>query len=821
MVGIEPRERVLQRFIEEEMRESFLDYSMSVIVQRALPDVKDGLKPVHRRILHAMNGLGLGPTRPYKKSAAVVGEVLGKYHPHGDTAVYDTLVRMVQDFSLRYPLIDGQGNFGSIDGDNAAAYRYTEARLEPVALSLLEDIDKDTVDFIPTFDSQRQEPVVLPARLPNLLVNGSSGIAVGMSTNVPPHNLREVAAAVRLLLEEPECTLDDLIALVPGPDFPTGGLIIGREGIRDAYASGRGRIVMRGRVQKEARRDGKEQLVVTELPYGISKARVVEQIADLVRHRKLDQVSDLRDESDRDGMRIAIELKRGAKPKEVLRYLCRHTYLQATFGAIMLALDEGVPHEFSLKRMLERYRDHRLDVIRRRTRHELEEARKEAHIAEGLLVALDNIDEVILLIRQARERESAAAALRQRFDLSEIQAGAILDMRLVRLTTLEQSELTKRVAELRERIAELEQLLAEERLQRELLLRELDELVERFGDARRTTILDTQRNDYAIPDLVAQEEWVVVTTHEGFIKRIPVALYRRRMQSGKPLAGMERYDQDHVERLFIADTHDTLIVLAQDGKAHALPVLEIPETGRSSRGRAIAQLLDLEDDVPAALLSAPADFPSDRFLLFATAAGTVKKTSLDQFSNLRAGGITAIKVRDDDRIVDVRLTDGTSDVVLVTAQGRAIRFPEEEVPAMGRAAQGVKGIGLRRGDRVVALLTARRDGQLCTVTQRGYVQRSPVEEFSLQRRGGLGSVAMKITAATGPVVTARELFPGEDLVVVTEGGEPRVVGAETMAGKGKKPTRVAEPEEGPVVAATIAAPAAGAGAEQLDLIPSD
>ncbi|MGH7476299.1 MAG: DNA gyrase subunit A [Longimicrobiales bacterium] len=786
MVGIEPRERIIQRLLEHEMRDSFLDYSMSVIVQRALPDVRDGLKPVHRRILYAMSGLGLGPARPYKKSAAVVGEVLGKYHPHGDAAVYEALVRMVQDFSLRYPLVDGQGNFGSIDGDAAAAYRYTEARLAAVALELLADIERDTVPFTDTFDAQRQEPVVLPGRLPNLLINGSSGIAVGMSTNVPPHNLSEVAAALRHLLRRPDCSVDALMKHMPGPDFPTGGQIVGHEGIRDAYRSGRGRIIMRARVQKEVRRDGREQLVVTELPYGVTRTRVVEQIADLVRSRKVDQVSDLRDESDRDGMRITIELKKGAKPKDVLRYLLRHTWLQGTFGAIMLALDHGVPREFTLKEMLERYRDHRLDVIRARSRHDLAEAQAEAHITEGLLRALDRLDAVIQTIRKARDRAAAAAALRKRFKLSEAQADAILDMRLARLTALERRQLKQRLEALRRRITELEAILADEGRQRKVLCAELDELVERYGDARRTEILD-QEEKLAIPDLVAEEDWVITLSHEGFAKRIPLQLYRRRMDSGRALAGMERYEDDYLERVFMAGSHDTLLVFTADGRAHALAVLDVPEAARSSRGRALRQLLEL-GDVAIRSLVAVSGF-DERTVLFATEKGVVKRTPLEQFANVRAGGIAAIGLQRADRVLDARLSDGSADIVLVTRTGRAIRFAEDDVPVMGRPAQGVKGIRLAAGDRLVALVLPRRGAAIAAVTERGVVARVQTDELALQKRGGLGALTVKVGRQTGPVIAARELLPGESMMVVTERGEP---------------VRVALPAEGETAGAGVA-----------------
>ncbi|HUF13359.1 MAG TPA: DNA gyrase subunit A [Longimicrobiales bacterium] len=769
MVTVQRRERVVQRLIEEEMRESFLDYSMSVIVQRALPDVRDGLKPVHRRILYAMRELGLNPNRPYKKSASVVGEVLGKYHPHGDTAVYDTMVRMVQDFSLRYPLIDGQGNFGSIDGDNAAAYRYTEAKLAAVALELLADIDRDTVGFIDTFDAQRQEPMVLPARLPNLLVNGSSGIAVGMSTNVPPHNLSEIAKAVKLLVRNPDVTVKQLMKVVPGPDFPTGGLIMGTDGIRAAYTTGRGRIVMRARVVRETKRGGKEQIVVTELPYGVSKARVIEQIAELARHRTVDDISDLRDESDRDGMRIVIELKRGAQMKPVLNKLWKKTHLQSTFGAIMLALDHGTPREFTLKELLERYRDHRLDVIRRRSEHDLREAREEAHIVEGLITALDYIDEIIGVIRKSKNRDEAAAALRKRFDFSEAQANAILDMRLARLTSLETDELKKRQKELKALIKELTGLLADEQLQLAKLVDELDEVVAKFADARRTAIMG-EETEVAVEDMIAQEDVVVTVSHEGYIKRIPMYLYRRRATSGKPLAGMERYEGDFLEHAFIANTHDTVLLFTTDGHAYALPVHEVPESARASRGKSLSQLLGLERDAALAAVVTVGDFDADRVVVFLTSDGTIKRTTLDQFANTRAGGINAINLKAGDSLLDVKLSDGGNDIVLVTRAGRAIRFPETDAPAMGRAAQGVRGIKLRPKDTVVGMVVVRRDSTLCTITAQGYAKRTPITEYPVQGRGGLGTLTLKTTDRTGTIVAAKELIAGDELMLITAKG---------------------------------------------------
>ena len=771
------RERVLPRLIEEEMRESFLDYSMSVIVQRALPDVRDGLKPVHRRILYAMHEAGLTAGRPHKKSATVVGDVLGKYHPHGDMAVYEALVRMVQDFALRYPLVDGQGNFGSIDGDNAAAYRYTEARLSAIAMDLLADIEKDTVDFAPNFDDRLREPVVLPARFPNLLVNGASGIAVGMATNIPPHNLREVAAALRHVVSKPDCSIEDLMRHIPGPDFPTGAFILGADGIRDAYHTGRGRIVMRAAVQKETRRGGKEQLVVTALPYGVSKSKVIEQIA-VVARTKADDISDLRDESDRDGMRIVIELKRSAKTKIILNTLYKQTHLQATFGVIMLALDRGVPRELNLKEMLQRFRDHRIEVIQRRARHDLEKAKAEAHIIQGLLIALEYIDEVIAIVRASADQDEAARALCNSFDLSDEQARAILAMRLGRLTALETEDLKKQLNELRKLIRRLEEVLGSEARQLEVLLEELNEVVAKFGDERRTQII-VDPSDFEVEDLVAEEQVVITMSHESYIKRVPLSLYRRRVSSGRALAGMDKYEEDFLEHVFVASTEDTLVFFTKLGFAYAMGVRDVPEAGASSRGRALAQLLTLERDDRVAALMPFTEFSETRALLFLTAGGVIKRTTLDQYANIRAGGIAAIKVQEGDFLLDVQVSEGTNDVVLVTRQGRAIRFPEQDVPTVGRVAQGVKGVALKSDDAVVGMVVVRRDASLCTVTQNGYAKRTPVADYPAQKRGGMGTITLDVSTRTGPLVAAKEVLDSDELMVITAAGQAiRVVGAD-------------------------------------------
>jgi DNA gyrase subunit A len=781
------RDRVVLRHIEDEMKQSFLDYSMSVIVQRALPDVRDGLKPVHRRILYSMHESGLSPTRPFKKSATVVGDVLGKYHPHGDTAVYDAMVRMVQDFSLRYPLVDGQGNFGSIDGDSAAAYRYTESRLSSIAMLMLADIDRDTVDFSPNFDDRLLEPRVLPAKLPNLLVNGSSGIAVGMSTNIPPHNIREITRAAIYLLDNPECTVAELMKIVPGPDFPTGGLIMGTEGIRKAYETGRGRVIMRARIGKETKRGGREQLVITEIPYATNKTRIIEQIVDLAKRGKVADIADLRDESDRDGIRVVIELKRGADADRAVRALLKWTGLQSTFGVISLALDGGVPRELTLKQMLERFRDHRVEVVVRRAKWELGKAEEEAHILRGLLIALKNIDEVVAIIRGSRTRESAAEKLRVKFKLSERQAEAILLMRLYRLTQLEGRDLRTRLADLERRIAHLEGLLASPERQLAEIRAELEEISEAHGDRRRTQIIETDQVA-VLEELVAQEDVVITVSREGFIQQIPMYLYRRRVGAGRALAAMERYENDFLKHVFVASTVDTLMFIGTDGQAYWLPVSEIPEASRSSRGKALYQLLDLPKQAPLAAMLPLGKQQDDSVLIFMTEQGVVKRTALSQFASQRGGGVNAIVLRDGDRLLDVQVSDGNSDILLVSRNGRVIRFAESQVSEMGRVAQGVRGIKLAgAGDRVVGAVVVRREGTLCTVSEKGHVHRMPIAEISAQRRDGQGGLVYALGAKTGKLMSAQELLPGEDLIFITsEGEQARQVGDEIpMRGRGE------------------------------------
>ncbi len=823
MATASTRERILPRTLEEEMRESFLDYSMSVIVQRALPDVRDGLKPVHRRILYAMHEMGLNPDRPYKKSATVVGDVLGKFHPHGDSAVYDALVRMVQEFSLRNPLVDGQGNFGSIDGDPAAAYRYTEARLSAISLELLDEIEKETVNFQPNFDDQRLEPTVLPSRFPNLLVNGSSGIAVGMSTNVPPHNLAEIAAGVRQLVVDPDCTVDDLMRHIPGPDFPTAGFVVGREGIEQMYREGRGRIIMRARVVKESLRGGKEQLVVTELPYAVNKAKVIQQIAGLAKKGKVDDVSDIRDETDRDGIRLVIELKRGANAGGTLQKILRGTSLQMTFGAHLLALDGGVPKEFNLKQILERFRDHRLDVIRRRSRHDLEKAEAERHIVQGLLAALDHIDEVIKIIRASQHRAEASERLQDRFGLSEVQADAILNMRLARLTALERTQLENRLAELEARIAELRAILDSEERQLEIMLEELAEVVEKYGDERRTVLLDDDEAEVETPELekqIADEDVVITLSHEGFVKRIPMHLYRRRVGAGKALAGMERYEDDYLEQLFVARTQGWILAFTEEGHCHFLPVLDVPESARASRGQSVYALLDGADrkDRIVSMIAVEDLVEEDRYLVFLSRKGVMKRTPLSDFSNPRSGGVKAAGVKSGDGVMDVALSDGTAEVMLLSRSGRAIRFPEDQVSIVGRTAQGVKGMSLKGEDEVAGMLMIRRDATVLTVSEDGLGKRTPISDFPLQNRGGMGNLAVPSGDKNAPIVAALEVLEADEVMIVTAGGSVTRAAADSVPVQGRRTAgkRMADVPAGDrVVEVTRAQGRGGAPAQAL------
>ncbi len=764
------RERILPRLIEDEMKESFLDYSMSVIVQRALPDVRDGLKPVHRRILYAMHELGLVPGRPYKKSATVVGDVLGKYHPHGDVALYEALVRMVQEFSLRYPLVDGQGNFGSVDGDAAAAYRYTEARLTRIAMTLLQDIDKNTVDFVPNFDDRLQEPTVLPARLPNLIVNGSAGIAVGMATNVPPHNLAETVAALNHLVDHPAATVKELRKFIKGPDFPTGGIIYGREGIKECYDKGRGRIAIRARATVEEREStGKQQIVVTEFPYQVSPDRVIEQIRDLVLAKKLDGVTDLRNESDREGIRVVIELKRDVVPLVVLNQLYMHTQMQVTFGAIMLALVDGVPKEMNLKELLQHFIEHRHTVITRRTEFELRRAQDREHILEGLKIAVDHIDEVVKTIRKAKDVPTADAALRKRFKLSEKQSAEILNMRLARLTALEITKLEDELKEVRKFIKECKEILGSKPRRMKILKDELAELAHGFGDERRTEIVADQ-GEFSIEDLIAEEDMVITVSHAGYIKRLPVTAYRRQRRGGRGVISAQTKDDDWVEHLFIASTHDYVMFFTQQGQCYWLKVHEIPQAARAARGKPILSCIAMKPDERLASLVPVREFSEDQYLLFATKNGVVKKTRLSEFGNPRSVGIRAINIEKGDELIDVQVTDGRNDIVLATRHGMSIRFHEKDVRDMGRTATGVKGIELDKKDRVIDMVVVRRKSTLLTVTEKGMGKRSELDEYRVQHRGGRGIITLKRADKTGDIVALKEVLPDDELMMITKKG---------------------------------------------------
>jgi len=770
------RERILPRLIQDEVKESFINYSMSVIVSRALPDVRDGLKPVHRRVLYAMNELGLVPGRPYKKSATVVGDVLGKYHPHGDQSVYDALVRMVQDFSLRYPLVDGQGNFGSVDGDPAAAYRYTESRLTRIAVEMLTDIDKNTVDFAPNFDDRLEEPTVLPSAFPNLLVNGSTGIAVGMATNIPPHNLREVASAVMAMIDNPELTTEDIRGLIKGPDFPTGAFIYGRAGIKDYIETGRGKVIMRARaVIEEKESSNKSQIVVTELPYMVNRANLVISIAELVRDKKVEGVSDLRDESDSQ-TRIVIELKRDAIPKVVLNQLYKHTSMQTTFGVIMLALVPDavtkrlVPKIMSMREVLGHYIAHRHDVIVRRTQFDLDKAKDREHILEGLKICVDNIDEVIKVIRAAEDTPQASEQLQRRFKLSERQAEAVLNMRLAKLTGLEIEKLEEELAEVRATIKGLEELLASKEMRMAVMKEELSTIVTSYGDERRTEIVSDE-GEFSIEDLIANEEMVVTISHAGYIKRTNISTYRKQRRGGVGTKGTELRTDDFVEHLFVAQTHDYLLVFTHDGRCFWLKVHEIPEGARAARGKPIVNLINVTPDTTVKAIVPVKKFSDDEFLMFCTRNGTVKKTALSEYSNVRSTGIKGIKLEEGDELVDVQITSGTSDIVLVTRHGLSIRFHEQEARPMGRDTTGVRGIALGDGDRVVGMVVNKRNASLLVVTELALGKLTNIDEYRVQGRGGKGILTVKRTEKTGDVVGLLEVLPEDGLMLITRGGQ--------------------------------------------------
>jgi len=770
------RERILPRLIHEEVQESFINYSMSVIVSRALPDVRDGLKPVHRRVLYAMNELGLVPGRPYKKSATVVGDVLGKYHPHGDSSVYDALVRMVQDFSLRYPLVDGQGNFGSVDGDNAAAYRYTEARLTRIATEMLGDIDKNTVDFQPNFDDRLQEPRVLPSAMPNLLVNGSSGIAVGMATNIPPHNLREVTSALVALIEDPDLPASALRKHIKGPDFPTAGYIYGTAGITDYQETGRGRIVMRARaVIEERESSNRAQIVVTELPYQVNKSRLLIDIRDQVREGKLEGISDLRDESDRDGMRMVIELKRDAIPRVVLNQLYKHTAMQSTFGVIMLALvpdpvtGQLVPKVLPLKDVLMHFIAHRHEVVTRRTQFELDKALEREHILEGLKIAVDNIDAVIKLIRAAKDTPTASTQLQARFKLSERQAEAILNMRLAKLTGLEIEKLEAELKDLRAFIKEMRDILASRPRRMQIIREELLKVNETFGDERRSEITNDQ-GEFSVEDLIAEEDMVITISHTGYIKRTSTSTYRKQRRGGRGLNGQGLKEEDFIEHLFIGSTHDYILCFTDDGRCFWLKVHEIPQAGRASRGKPIVNLINVQPDTQIRAVVPVREFGDTQSLLFCTRRGTVKKTALSAYANPRANGIKAIKIESGDELIDVQVTSGTNDVVLATKHGLSVRFHEKDVREMGRDTTGVKGIELRPDDAVVGMVVIKREATLLVVTEKGLGKCSHIDDYRVQKRGGKGIITVNRTDKTGDVVSLMEVLPEDEIMLITKHG---------------------------------------------------
>jgi DNA gyrase subunit A len=770
-----PNEKIIPVNIEDEMKTSYIDYSMSVIVSRALPDVRDGLKPVHRRVLFGMNELGLGHSKTYKKSARIVGEVLGKYHPHGDTAVYYTMVRMAQNFSLRYMLVEGQGNFGSIDGDSPAAMRYTEARLSRIAEFMLKDLEKDTVNFVPNFDETLKEPFVLPSVFPNLLVNGSNGIAVGMATNIAPHNLSEIIDGLNYLLKNPDCEVKKLMKFVSAPDFPTGGIIYGYQPVIDAYATGRGKLILRAKASIETEKSGKQNIIVTEIPYQVNKATLIENIAHLAREKKVDDIAAINDESDRDGMRIVIGLKRDANPHIVLNNLYKHTQMQTTFGIINLALVDGVPRVLTLKEMMQHFINHRLDVIVRRTKFELEQAEKRAHILEGYIIALDNIDEVIKLIRKSKDVQTAKEGLMKRFKLSDIQATAILEMRLQRLTGLERKKIEDEYKELLKTIERLKRILVSEDLRKQIISDELAELKERFGDERRTAIIyDVKKmsDDDMMKELVKEEDVVITISNKGLIKRIPVSSYKSQGRGGKGItAASTGTEDDFIEHMFIGSTHQYIMFFTDKGKCYWLKVYDIPEGTRTSRGKSILNLIEKEKDESISSFVVVKDFAEELFVTMVTKNGIIKKTKLDAYSNIRRNGINAINISDDDSLVDVKLTNGSQDILIGTHNGLAIRFNEGKVRPMGRTATGVKAINLVKGDYVIGIVSViRASATILVVTEKGFGKRSELNSYRLTGRGGKGIITVKTSDKVGKMISIKEVTDTDDLMIITNKG---------------------------------------------------
>lgn len=770
-----PNEKIIPVNIEDEMKSSYIDYSMSVIVSRALPDVRDGLKPVHRRVLYGMNDLGLSSNKPYKKSARIVGEVLGKYHPHGDKAVYDTMVRMVQDFSLRYPLVDGQGNFGSVDGDSAAAMRYTEARLSKLAETILVDLEKNTVNFIPNFDDTLKEPTVLPSMLPNLLINGSSGIAVGMATNIPPHNLTEIVEGLLLLLKNPDIDIKKLMKVITAPDFPTGGIIYGYQPVIDAYHTGRGRVIIRAKASIEQEKNGKQNIIITEIPYQVNKTNLIEAIVHLAREKKIEDIASINDESDRDGMRIVVGLKRDANPHVVMNNLYKHTQMQVTFGIINLALVDGIPRVLNLKEMLEYFIKHRLEVIVRRTKFELDAAERRAHILEGYIIALDNIDEVIKLIRKSKDVPTAREGLMKKFKLSEVQANAILEMKLQRLTGLERKKIEEEYKELLKTIEKLKRILASEALRKEIIGNELKTIKDKYGDERRTQIIHDVKHlsdEDMMKELIKEEDVVITISNKGFIKRIPVTSYKSQGRGGKGItAASTGNEDDFIEHMFIGSTHQYIMFFTDKGKCYWLKVYDIPEGTRTSRGKSILNLIEKEREEDISSFVMVKDFTEDLYVTMVTKMGIIKKTKLDAYSNIRKNGITALNIKKGDKLIDVKLTNGSQEIVIGTHNGQAIRFNESQVRDMGRTATGVKAVKLAKGDYVINLVAViRQSATILVVTEKGFGKRSDLGDYRITSRGGKGVITVKTSDKVGKLISIKEVTDNDDLMIITTKG---------------------------------------------------
>ena len=764
------RQRIETIFLEEEMKSSYLDYSMSVITNRALPDIRDGLKPSNRRILVAMNDLGLAPGKAFRKCAKIAGDTSGNYHPHGEQVVYPTLVRMAQDFNMRYPLVDGQGNFGSIDGDGAAAMRYTEARLTPIAMELLADLDKETVDFMDNYDATTQEPVVLPGRFPNMICNGATGIAVGMATNIPPQNLSEIAEAIARIIDDPKCTNEDLLEIVPGPDFPTGGIINGHEGIRQAYTTGKGHVPVRARAIVEHMHNGREAIVVTELPFQVNKSNLLEKIADLVHDKGIEGISDLRDESDRDGMRIVIELKRDVQADVILNQLYRHTTMQTTFSVTMLGLDKGVPKLMTLKEFLVAFVEHRHEVVVRRTKYLKRKAEERAHILEGYKIALDHIDEVIKLIKSSKDTPTARTGLIKKFKLSEIQANAILDMRLARLTGLERQKIEEEYLELIKKIAQYRGILDSKARRMRIIKDETAELERKFGDERRTEIQDAAE-ELSVEDLIAEEDVVMTISHLGYVKRLSVTAYRKQQRGGRGVKGIATKEEDFAEHIFVASTHDYILFFSDQGRCYWVKVHEIPIGGKLAKGKPIVNLCQMDKKERVAGFVRARSFTEEKYVVMATRQGVIKKTLLEAFSHPRKAGVAAMTINGhDDELIEAAITDGTYEIVLATRKGVAIRFPEDKVRSMGRTAYGVKGINLAKDDYVIGMVAVGRDSSLLVVTENGYGKRTSIEDYRMTNRGGKGVINIKTTERNGNVVAIKEVLDSDELILITKQG---------------------------------------------------